>query len=163
MRKTARPVVWEGDGAQSPSLDPISSETSLAGFDFSSTIHPTEIVSRLIVFLADMRIGAIAFTCVLAIGAAAAQSLPEKLIDGGHWKKARAIAEARLRADPREALANFLLSQIRNAFGDRESPLVFAEKAVSLDGGVAKYHRQVAEVLGVKAQHSGMLQPLGRG
>ena len=24
MRKTARPVVWEGDGAQSPSLDPIS-------------------------------------------------------------------------------------------------------------------------------------------
>jgi len=23
MRKTARPVVWEGDGAQSPSLDPI--------------------------------------------------------------------------------------------------------------------------------------------
>ena len=25
MRKTARPVVWEGDGAQSPSLDPIDS------------------------------------------------------------------------------------------------------------------------------------------
>src|ERR1700722_5680220 len=24
MRKTARPVVWEGDGAQSPSLDPIN-------------------------------------------------------------------------------------------------------------------------------------------
>ena len=23
MRKTARPVVWEGDGAESPSLDPI--------------------------------------------------------------------------------------------------------------------------------------------
>jgi len=23
MRKTARPVVWEGDGAQSPSLNPI--------------------------------------------------------------------------------------------------------------------------------------------
>ena len=23
MRKTARPVVWEGGGAQSPSLDPI--------------------------------------------------------------------------------------------------------------------------------------------
>jgi hypothetical protein len=24
MRKTARPVVWEGDGAQIPSLDPIT-------------------------------------------------------------------------------------------------------------------------------------------
>jgi hypothetical protein len=112
------------------------------------------------VFSAHMRIGALAFTGVLAIGAGIAQSLPEKLIESGHWKKARAIAEARLRADSRDALANFLLSQIRNAFGDRESPLVFAEKAVSLDGGVAKYHRQLAEVLGVKAQHSGILQQL---
>jgi tetratricopeptide (TPR) repeat protein len=107
-----------------------------------------------------MRIGALAFAGLLAIEAGAAQSLPEKLIEGGHWKKARAIAEARVRADPRDALANFLLSQIRNAFGDRESPLVLAEKAVSLDGGVAKYHRQIAEVLGVRAQHSGLLQQL---
>ena len=30
MRKTARPVVWEGDGAQSPSLDPIKKVTSSA-------------------------------------------------------------------------------------------------------------------------------------
>jgi tetratricopeptide (TPR) repeat protein len=107
-----------------------------------------------------MRICALAFTSFLAIETGIAQSLPEKLIEGGHWKKARAIAEARLRADSRDALANFLLSQIRNAFGDRESPLVFAEKAVSLDGGVAKYHRQIAEVLGVKAQHSGIFQQL---
>jgi hypothetical protein len=106
----------------------------------------------------QMRTSALAL--ILTIGAASAQSLPEKLIEGGHWKKARAIAEARIRADPRDALANFLLSQIRNAFGDRESPLAFAEKAVSLDGVVAKYHRQVAEVLGVKAQHSGILQQL---
>ena len=107
-----------------------------------------------------MRIGALAFTCLLSIGAGLAQSLPEKLIEAGHWKKARAIAEARLQADSRDALANFLLSQIRNAFGDRESPLIFAEKAVSLDGGVAKYHRQIAEVLGVRAQHSGIFQQL---
>jgi tetratricopeptide (TPR) repeat protein len=107
-----------------------------------------------------MRIGALAFTSVLAIGSGIAQSPPEKLIEAGHWKKARNIVEARLRVDSRDALANFLVSQIRNAFGDRESPLVFAEKAVSLDGGVAKYHRQIAEVLGVKAQHSGILQQL---
>jgi tetratricopeptide (TPR) repeat protein len=107
-----------------------------------------------------MRIGVLAFTGLLAIGAGIAQSLPEKLIEAGHWKKARAIAEARLRADSRDALANFLLSQIRNAFGDRESPVVFAEKAVSLNGAVAKYHRQIAEVLGVKAQHSGIFQQL---
>jgi tetratricopeptide (TPR) repeat protein len=107
-----------------------------------------------------MRISAFAITFLLTIGAGTAQSLPEKLIESGHWKKARVIAEARIRADPRDALTNFLLSQIRNAFGDRESPLAFAEKAVSLDGGVAKYHRQIAEVLGVKAEHSGILQQL---
>ncbi len=107
-----------------------------------------------------MRIDALAFAALLAIPAGADESLPEKLIEAGHWKKARAIAEARNREDPRDALSNYLLSQIRNAFGDRESPLAFAEKAVSLDSGVAKYHRQVAEVLGVKAQHSGMVQQL---
>jgi len=30
MRKTARPVVWEGDGAQSPSLDPISQPVAMS-------------------------------------------------------------------------------------------------------------------------------------
>ncbi len=107
-----------------------------------------------------MRIGLLAFTCLLAIEPGAAQSLPEKVIEAGHWKKARAIVESQIRNDPRDAMANFLFSQIRNAFGDRESPLVFAEKAVSLDGRVAKYHRQIAEVIGVRAQHSGMLQQL---
>jgi hypothetical protein len=31
---------------------------------------------------------------------------------------------------------------------------------VAIDGGTAKYHRQLAEVLGVKAQHSGIFQQL---
>jgi len=30
MRKTACPVVWEGDGAQSPSLDPIQERRGTA-------------------------------------------------------------------------------------------------------------------------------------
>jgi tetratricopeptide (TPR) repeat protein len=107
-----------------------------------------------------MRIGALLSAGLLAINSAAAQSLPETLIEAGHWKRARAIVEPRIREYPRDALANFLLSQIRNAFGDHESPLAFAENAVSIDGSVAKYHRQVAEALGVKAQHSGMFQQL---
>jgi len=96
----------------------------------------------------------------LALPAAAMQALPEKLIEEGHWKQARAIVEPWIRQQPNDALANFLLSQIRNAFHDRQSPLGLAENAVRLDGGVAKYHRQVAEVLGVTAQHSGMVQQL---
>jgi tetratricopeptide (TPR) repeat protein len=88
----------------------------------------------------------------------AQQSDAEKLIDAGHWKKARTIVEARIRQAPNDAPANFLLSQIRNAFGDYATPPSLAEKAVALDGRVAKYHRQLAEVLGVEAQHAGPIR-----
>jgi len=97
---------------------------------------------------------------LLAVGVAAAQTAPEKLIAAGHWKHARSIVDAQIRENPQDAAATYLLSQIRHAFGDHESPLSLAEKAVSLDPGVGKYHRQLAEALGVKAQHSGMIQQL---
>jgi len=90
----------------------------------------------------------------LAFSANAQQTDPEKLIDAGHWKKARVIVDERLSRNPNDALANFLLSQIRNAFGDYATPLPLAQKADALDGRVAKYHRQVAEATGLEAQHA---------
>jgi tetratricopeptide (TPR) repeat protein len=95
---------------------------------------------------------------LLAFSAEAQQTDPEKLIGAGHWKKARAIVEARIGQNPNDALANFLLSQIRNAFGDYTTPVPLAEKAVALDGRVAKYHRQLAEVLGLEAQHANAIR-----
>jgi tetratricopeptide (TPR) repeat protein len=92
--------------------------------------------------------------CVVAVSRAE-QSPAEKLIEAGHWKRARLVVEV-----PRDALSNFLLSQVRAAFGDRATPLTLAEKAVALDGRTAKYHRQIAEVLGVTAQHAGTIQQL---
>jgi tetratricopeptide (TPR) repeat protein len=91
---------------------------------------------------------------LLAFSVSGQQTDPEKLIEAGHWKKARVIVETRLSQNPNDALANFLLSQIRNAFGDYTTPLPLAEKAVALDGRVAKYHRQVAEATGLEAQHA---------
>jgi len=84
----------------------------------------------------------------------------ERLIEAGHWKRARTLVETRLRESPADALSNCLLSQIRGAFGDRSTPLALAEKAVTLDGRTAKYHRQLAEVLGVTAQHAGAFRQL---
>src|ERR1035438_6976003 len=72
--------------------------------------------------------------CAVAIGRAE-QSPAERLIEAGHWKRARTLVETRLREAPADALSQFLLSQIRGAFGDRLTPLTLAEKAVSLDGG----------------------------
>jgi len=103
------------------------------------------------------------FTALLLLTPAlnAEQNPPEALIAAGHWKQARAIVEARLRDRPPDAEAYFLLSQLRFAFGDHSAPLMLAEKAVALDGSVAKYHRQVAEAIGVEAQHAGPFQEIG--
>ena len=104
-----------------------------------------------------MRLTLILFTAVIL---RAQPSPAEQLIEAGHWKRARTLVEARMKEAPGDALANLLLSQIRGAFGDRSAPLTYAEKAVELDGRTAKYHRQIAEVLGVTAQHAGALQQL---
>jgi tetratricopeptide (TPR) repeat protein len=102
--------------------------------------------------------------CVLlvaGVGAAVGQAGDAAaLIESGHWKQARSVVEARLREAPDDAAAYFYLSQIRNAFGDRSTPLALAEKAVALDGSVARYHRQVAEVTGVMAQHANAFQQM---
>ncbi len=98
---------------------------------------------------------------LVCIAEARAQLAPaEQLIQAGHWKRARVLVEARVLQNPDDALAIFLLSQLRYAFGDHTAPLVLAERAVALDARVAKYHRQLAEVLGVEAQHSGAFRQL---
>jgi hypothetical protein len=58
-----------------------------------------------------------------------AQSPAEDLIEAGHWKRARALVEARMREAPEDPLAIYLMSQIRFAFGDANTPLKLAEKA----------------------------------
>ncbi len=98
------------------------------------------------------------FAPLLACACLSAQTEAERLIEAGHWKRARTIVEARYREAPADPLANFLLSQVRNAFGDHDSPLALAKKAVALDARTAKYHRQVAECLGIMAQHANMVQ-----
>ena len=97
-----------------------------------------------------------ATSCLLA-----QDTSPEKLIEAGHWKRARTLVERRLQEAPDEPNATFLLSQIRAAFGDRTSPPLLAEKAVRLDGNVARYHRQLAECQGLMAQHANIFQQIG--
>jgi tetratricopeptide (TPR) repeat protein len=101
------------------------------------------------------------FYLTSAVGLAfAQQTAAEELIAAGHWKRVRTIVESMIRQSPDDPFANFLLSQVRAAFGDRTAPLALAEKAVARDGRTAKYHRQLAEVLGVTAQHSNAFQQL---
>src|SRR5207245_3744933 len=55
---------------------------------------------------------------------------PEALMESGHWKQARTWVERLARTDPDDAVTAYLLSRVRLAFGDLESALSLAQKAV---------------------------------
>jgi tetratricopeptide (TPR) repeat protein len=85
----------------------------------------------------------------------------EALIDAGHWKRARAILEPRLAANPRDAQAACLLSQIKLVYGDLDSALKLAQQAVALEDGNSNYHFQVAWVYGEMADRASMFAAAG--
>jgi tetratricopeptide (TPR) repeat protein len=105
-----------------------------------------------------MRVSKFTLAALLSLVGLCAQTPAEDFIEAGHWKRARALVEPRLHETPNDPLAVFLMSQINFAFGHKEAPLDLAERAVALAPGVAKFHRQLAEALGVKAQRSNLFQ-----
>src|SRR5438128_12441500 len=84
----------------------------------------------------------------------------DRLIDGGHWKRARAILEERVRDKPGDARAVYHLAQVRIAFGDLNSALKLAGDAVRLENGNADYHALLSRVYGEMAQSAGTLKRL---
>ena len=79
----------------------------------------------------------------------------EALIEAGHWKRARATLMARV-ANRRDARVAWLLSRIREAFGDLDGALNAAQQAVALEDGSSSYHYQLAEVYGEMADKASM-------
>jgi len=85
----------------------------------------------------------------------------EALVEAGHWKRARAIVEPRLAANPRDAQAACLLSRIKLAFGDLDGALKSAQQAVALEDRNSNYHFQLAEVYGEMAASASMFAAAG--
>ena len=82
----------------------------------------------------------------------------DALIEEGHWKRARPLAEQQYAAHPGDAQAAYQLAQVKEAFGDLDGALPLAEKAVSLEGSNAAYHYQLAAVCGEKADKASFFQ-----
>ncbi len=85
--------------------------------------------------------------------AVAAES-PESLVENFRWKRARALLEPRVKQNPSDAQAAYLLSKVRQAYGDLDGAQPLAEKAVQLDAGNAEYHYQLSSVYGQKAERA---------
>src|SRR5271166_358016 len=90
----------------------------------------------------------IAILILGACAAAAGEPDVQALIENGHFKRARDMAEASYRAHPQDAHAAYLMAEVRNAFGDYDEALKYAEQAVRLDPKDAEYHRELADVYG---------------
>ncbi|MGH9721354.1 MAG: tetratricopeptide repeat protein [Bryobacteraceae bacterium] len=91
----------------------------------------------------------------------AADNAPERLIEDGHWKRAKAVVEPLYNANPNDARLNYLMSQIKMIFRDLDAATALGEKAVSLDGSSADYHHHLSELYGLAAQRAGMFKGFG--
>jgi tetratricopeptide (TPR) repeat protein len=80
------------------------------------------------------------------------------LIDGGHYKRARALVAARLRDNPADAYAYFLQSKVKGAFGDVAGAIAAAERAVALEPHNADFHGQLAEAYAYMAERSSWIK-----
>ncbi|HEX4232008.1 MAG TPA: hypothetical protein VHZ07_25295 [Bryobacteraceae bacterium] len=87
-----------------------------------------------------------------------AEKETERLIEGGHWKRARMLVEKRLNANPNDPSANYDLLRVDLAFDDLERAARAGEKAVQLNGADADYHAQLATVYANAAERATVLK-----
>lgn len=102
-----------------------------------------------------------ALGAILAAPAYAADSAVESLLDAGHFKRARAILEPRLRANPNDGLTAHLLSRVRLAYDDATGAIALAEKSVAAEPNNADFHTHFAHIYGWLAAEPPALKQIG--
>lgn len=107
-----------------------------------------------------------AILCLLALALAPgilAEDSPDALLEAGHVRRARPLIEARLKTNPNDAQANYLMARVQQAFGEIDKALQHAEKAVQLDSKNAEYHMRLSEIVGTAAERASALKQFGLG
>jgi tetratricopeptide (TPR) repeat protein len=109
--------------------------------------------------LLTLRLAALLLAAPFA--AAAAPDDPAALMEGGHFKQARALIEAREKTNPDDASTLYLLARLKLVSDDARAALPLAERAATLEPKNADYRYQVAACVGSMAQRAGTLKKLG--
>ena len=99
--------------------------------------------------------------CATSAAVAAAEDDVRSLLEDGRWKRARAVLEPRVKANPTDAEAAAMLSRVRLAYGDLEGAVGLAETAVKLNGQEAEYHWILARACGEQARKASLLKQFG--
>lgn len=110
--------------------------------------------------------GLLAVCAAAQVRADGAASAPDyaairRLLDGNHYKRSRAALEPHVAQNPNDAEANFLLSQVKQAYRDLDTAQKLAEKAVALNPRSGEYRYQLAEVIGEQAEDASIFRQPG--
>ena len=96
------------------------------------------------------------FIWAVAFGATLLPAQPsgQDLIDGGHFKRLRALVAARNPSEP-ETLC--LTAALKQVWGDLDAAEKLAERAIAADPGNARYHYRLAQIEGEKAEKASLI------
>jgi tetratricopeptide (TPR) repeat protein len=106
-----------------------------------------------------MRAVFLAIFLVLSISGGEPDAQP--LLDNGHFKRARELAEAVVRAHPNDARAAYLLGRVRHEFGNFDQAVKYSEMSVRLDPKASAYHRELGEIYADQAETVSIFRQLG--
>jgi tetratricopeptide (TPR) repeat protein len=90
-----------------------------------------------------------------------AADTPQTLMDDGHHKRLRAIAEQRYREHPNDPEALWMMSFVKLSWDDHKAALELAEKAVAADPKNPRYRLALAQAVGREAQKASILRQPG--
>jgi len=92
-----------------------------------------------------------------------AAETPATLMDHGHHKRVRAIAEPLYQQHPNDPEALWMMAFVKMSWGDHKAALELAEKAVAADPKNPRYRLVLAEAVGEEAQKASVLRQPGLG
>ncbi len=90
-----------------------------------------------------------------------ADDSPGVLMQQKHWKRVRAIAQAKLKTSADDPEGNYLMSRVLMAWNDSDAALPYAEKAVTLAPQNAEYHWALAQAVGDQAERANVFRQIG--
>jgi tetratricopeptide (TPR) repeat protein len=101
--------------------------------------------------------------CAMAYAqsAAASRSPIQKLIDGDHWKRARAVAQEQLAQNPHDAMALTFMSIIEESFNHWDQAKSYAERAIAADPHYVDGHAQMARLNAEQAANATLWKQVG--
>jgi tetratricopeptide (TPR) repeat protein len=95
-----------------------------------------------------------------AVLAGQGQPSPQELIDAGHFKRARALVEARKSTD---AETLYFMATLKQEWHDLDAAEKFAERAVEANPKEARYHYRLSEVAGAMAENASAFRQISLG